>query len=122
MAKRELSPLLDLFSDNTAPALSNVLPDPEPPMTGPREIADLDQILKAKFSQKLKLEQALTRQLVSFQANKKRSNYRWYKYKEAFSGALVEYFLNPLRHKIRKSSRSICWQRYNSVRHKRARS
>jgi DNA modification methylase len=40
----------------------------------------------------------LNRQLVSFQANKERSGYRWYKYKEAFSASLVEYLL--LNHPI----------------------
>jgi DNA modification methylase len=33
----------------------------------------------------------LTRSLVSFQANKTRPVYRWYKFKEAFSASLVEY-------------------------------
>lgn len=37
------------------------------------------------------MQSALSRSLVSFQANKVRPVYRWYKYKEAFSAALVEY-------------------------------
>lgn len=39
------------------------------------------------------VDTALTRQMVSFQANKKRPAYRWFKYKEAFSANLVEYLL-----------------------------
>lgn len=35
----------------------------------------------------------LNRRLVSFQANKKEPSFRWYKYKEAFSAALVHYFI-----------------------------
>ena len=37
------------------------------------------------------VDESLTRKLVSFQANKTRTHYRWYKYKEAFSADLVEY-------------------------------
>jgi hypothetical protein len=36
---------------------------------------------------------ALTRSLVSYQANRHRPYYRWFKYKEGFSAALVEYAL-----------------------------
>lgn len=57
------------------------------------EINQLDQQLQAYFKDKLLVQPALTRALVSFQANKLRPVYRWYKYKEAFSAALVEYFL-----------------------------
>lgn len=42
----------------------------------------------------MNVDTSLTRQLVSFQANKGRSRYRWYKYKEGFSADLVEYFLD----------------------------
>lgn len=55
------------------------------------EIARLDQKLTQQFSKKLVLQPALTRSLVSFQANKTRPVYRWYKYKEAFSAGLVEF-------------------------------
>jgi len=53
----------------------------------------LDSRLTDQYNDVLKIESHLTRQLVSFQANKARPGYRWYKYKEAFSAALVEYFL-----------------------------
>ncbi len=53
----------------------------------------IDQQLQAHFARQLKVQPTLTRSLVSFQANKTRPVYRWYKYKEAFSAALVEHFL-----------------------------
>jgi len=49
--------------------------------------------LEQRYRERLVVDPRLTRQLVSFQANKERSNYRWYKYKEGFSAALVEHFL-----------------------------
>lgn len=49
--------------------------------------------LENQYRKHFVVDTQLTRQLVSFQANKGRSNYRWYKYKEGFSAALVEHFL-----------------------------
>ena len=57
------------------------------------EIERQDNILMNYFAEKMIVDDRLTRRLVSFQANKKRTYYRWYKYKEAFSADLVEYFL-----------------------------
>jgi DNA modification methylase len=54
------------------------------------EIERLDQELQ-RHLKKFSLRPSLTRPLVSFQANKNRPIYRWYKYKEAFSAALVEH-------------------------------
>lgn len=70
------------------------------PTLGLIEINQLDQDLQKNFKGKLVVESALTRSLVSFQANKTRPVYRWYKYKEAFSASLVEYFLQ--KYKISK--------------------
>lgn len=42
----------------------------------------------------LHVDANLTRQLVSFQANKKEPIYRWYKYKEAFSAKLIHYLFD----------------------------
>jgi DNA modification methylase len=56
-------------------------------------IEDLDRKLFHHFNDKIKIKSSLTRQLVSFQANKTRASYRWFKYKEAFSASLVEYLL-----------------------------
>ena len=55
------------------------------------QIEELDDSLTEYFSEKLVIDNALTRKLVSFQANKGRTYYRWYKYKEAFSADLVEF-------------------------------
>jgi tRNA G10 N-methylase Trm11 len=49
--------------------------------------------LLARYRDKLKVNPALTRQLVSFQANKAAPFYRWFKYKEAFSANFVDYVL-----------------------------
>jgi DNA modification methylase len=58
------------------------------------EIDALEKNLTQHFHNKIKLQPALTRQLVSFQANKPRPTYRWYKYKEAFSASLIEMLLS----------------------------
>lgn len=50
--------------------------------------------LEQQFDGLLVTEIALSRGLVSFQANKSRAVYRWYKFKEAFSAGLVEYLLH----------------------------
>lgn len=58
------------------------------------QIDHLDQQLLQHFRNKFVVQPALTRPLVSFQANKTRSAYRWYKYKEAFSASLVEHLFH----------------------------
>lgn len=57
------------------------------------EIITLDGQLCQHFQNKFVVEPALNRLLVSFQANKTRPIYRWYKYKEAFSASLVEFLI-----------------------------
>jgi len=57
------------------------------------KIEALDRKLFQHFHSKLKVQPTLTRQLVSFQANKSRHTYRWYKFKEAFSASLIEFLL-----------------------------
>jgi len=52
--------------------------------------------LEARFADKLRINPRLSRQLVSFQANKTKPVYRWFKYKEGFSESLVHYLLNTL--------------------------
>lgn len=54
----------------------------------------LDSHLSRRFQDKFVVEASLTRQVVTFQANKRRAGFRWYKYKEAFSASLVEYLLS----------------------------
>jgi DNA modification methylase len=56
-----------------------------------KKIEQLDNEAKLRWKHKLVVEPALSRSLVSFQANKKRAVYRWFKYKEAFSAGLLEY-------------------------------
>ncbi len=58
------------------------------------KIDALDSKLSQHFNDRFIVQPALTRQLVSFQANKTMASYRWYKYKEAFSAPLVEYLLS----------------------------
>lgn len=66
---------------------------PEAYLPALEDISQLDKRLKERFANKFSVEPSLNRQLVSFQANKSRPVYRWYKYKEAFSAALVEHLL-----------------------------
>lgn len=52
--------------------------------------------LTCRFQGKLVVNHDLNRTLVSFQANKRRNHYRWFKYKEGFSASLVRYVLDKL--------------------------
>lgn len=58
------------------------------------DIESLDAQLLQHFQDIFLVDSSLTRQLVSFQASKTKSAYRWYKFKEAFSADLVEYLLH----------------------------
>lgn len=53
--------------------------------------------LYTRYADALEVIPALTRSLVSFQANKHTPFYRWFKYREGFSSELVGYFLNVFR-------------------------
>jgi DNA modification methylase len=67
-------------------------------MPGARDHLDkLNREIEAKWRDKLRIENSLTRAMVSFQANKGKAVYRWFKYKEAFSAALVEHLLSRYR-------------------------
>lgn len=57
------------------------------------EIAALDAELTETFKAQFSVSPFLSRKIVSFQGNKDKPAYNWYKYKEAFSASLVEYFL-----------------------------
>lgn len=67
------------------------LSDIKPDLT---TLSQIDRRLQVHFAHQLKVQPMLTRSLVSFQANKTRPVYRWYKYKESFSATLVDYFLD----------------------------
>lgn len=56
-----------------------------------------DEVLTKQYRHWLLPQPALNRSLVSFQANKGKAVYRWYKYKEGFSADMVTYFLQQLR-------------------------
>lgn len=51
------------------------------------------QQLFSRLADRLETSYNLNRKVVSFQANKDEPIYRWFKYKEGFSSALVKYFL-----------------------------
>ncbi|PYS88220.1 MAG: DNA modification methylase [Acidobacteria bacterium] len=57
------------------------------------EIVRLDHELARSYKSRLIIQSSFTRSLVSFQANKTKPLYRWYKYKEAFSAPLIEHLL-----------------------------
>lgn len=75
------------------------LVDEAPPETL-KELARIEELnseAEIRWADKLFVDKSLTRALVSFQANKRRAVYRWYKYKEAFSAGLIEHLLNKYR-------------------------
>ncbi|MCX9012278.1 MAG: hypothetical protein OIN66_14300 [Candidatus Methanoperedens sp.] len=90
---------MNLFEFSTEAMISsgNLTEKPEIVVPGQMQalsgIDDIDFNLSQHFQDKFIVQPSLTRQLVSFQANKKMASYRWYKYKEAFSAPLVEYLL-----------------------------
>ena len=58
-----------------------------------QKIAALDAELTENFKTQFSVSPFLSRKIVSFQGNRDKPAYNWYKYKEAFSASLVEYFL-----------------------------
>ena len=76
-------------------SIPNSVPDAESNCL--EEITLLDRQLYQHLKSKFVVQPALTRLLVSFQANKTRPIYRWYKYKEAFSASLVELLCQKYR-------------------------
>ncbi len=57
----------------------------------------LDTVLEEQYASALVVDTSLTRQLVSFQANKQKPRYRWYKYKETYSVDSHEQLFQPFR-------------------------
>lgn len=78
-------------SNTTVGALSSPRISSNPPTLS--TIEHLNREAEQRWKNKLILEPALSRALVSYQANKGRAVYRWFKYKEAFSAGLIEYLL-----------------------------
>jgi len=62
-----------------------------------KPIEFLNAEFERRYEDRLLLQPWLSRSLVSFQANKDRAFYRWFKYKEAFSAGLVECLLSKYR-------------------------
>jgi hypothetical protein len=52
--------------------------------------------LEEQYAGQLEVNPVLTRALVSFQANKNEEGYRWFRFKEGFSAALVRYLMATL--------------------------
>lgn len=75
--------IVEAQSPETAEALGN--------------IEKLNLETETRWADKLCVDNSLTRALVSFQANKGRAVYRWFKYKEAFSAGLIEHLLSKYR-------------------------
>jgi DNA modification methylase len=81
----------DVSSENLTEKPEIVIPEQLKALS---KIESFDFKLSQHFNDKFIVQPALTRQLVSFQANKTMASYRWYKYKEAFSAPIVEYLLS----------------------------
>jgi len=86
----------------TPPVLEIEAPivDEAPPPETSEELARIERLnseAETRWADKLCVDNSLTRSLVSFQANKGRAVYRWFKYKEAFSAGLIEHLLNKYR-------------------------
>ncbi|TKS60794.1 MAG: site-specific DNA-methyltransferase (cytosine-specific) [Nitrospira sp.] len=61
-----------------------------------KSISNMNEALEARFAAQMQVNLHLTRALVSFQANKREQGFRWFKYKEGFSAALIHYLLDYL--------------------------
>ena len=75
---------------------------PSAPRVTLEDIERLDREALRRFKSRMTVQSSLTRSLVSFQANKTRAAYRWYKYKEAFSATLIEHLLSRYAHDAEK--------------------
>jgi hypothetical protein len=73
--------------------------------TALKKIERLDRELSQTFEGCFVRSAAFNRTLVSFQANKERPVYRWYKFKEGFSAPLVDYLIRF--HNIGKGARLL---------------
>ena len=70
-----------------------------------KEIERLDSKLSQTFEGSFVRSAAFNRTLVSFQANRDRPVYRWYKFKEGFSASLIEYLITS--HNIKRGARLL---------------
>lgn len=58
-----------------------------------------NSLLESKFADRLQINRELSRSVVSFQANRSEPTYRWFKYREGFSRALIDYVLDDAKAK-----------------------
>jgi DNA modification methylase len=84
------------------PSRENEIPNDDVPLSPETaealgKIERLNLEAETRWADKLCVDNSLTRALVSFQANKGRAVYRWFKYKEAFSAGLIEHLLSKYR-------------------------
>ena len=91
--------LLDVVTP-PAPEIEVSISDDASPIETSEELAHIERLnsdAETRWADKLCIDNSLTRALVSFQANKGRAVYRWFKYKEAFSAGLIEHLLSKYR-------------------------
>ena len=55
------------------------------------QLKELTSLLFKKFEKLIVVDKNLNRKIISFQANKTRPYYKWYRYKESFSADFIEY-------------------------------
>jgi DNA modification methylase len=85
------------FPRSTSPTHAGKIRRARSAPTSLEQIEKLNEEFEKRWASRLTLASALSRSLVSFQANKSRAVYRWFKFKEAFSAGLVEHLLNKHR-------------------------
>jgi DNA modification methylase len=61
-----------------------------------QKILKEEQKLTSHYSDVIRVNEDLNRQMVSFQGNRSATGYRWFKFKEGYSAALVDYVLERL--------------------------
>ena len=81
---------LNIFSQKDAVFKSNQDESIDPNILA---IDKLDTELERYFQKKIIIYSNLNRKIVSFQGNKNKAQYRWFKYKEFFSSDLVKYLI-----------------------------
>ena len=101
-AEQSITTVLDV---RTSPVFEKEIQNDDVPLTRETSealahIEELNLEAETRWADKLCVDNSLTRALVSFQANKGRAVYRWFKYKEAFSAGLIEHLLS--KYKISK--------------------
>jgi len=86
------------LNESFARELRRATPGPSPPAdpkAPPAPTAQRDKLL-ARFAGRIAVNPDLSRSLVSWQSNRASPGFRWFKFKEGFSSALVNYLLGFL--------------------------